>query len=147
MKYLTLTLLLLSGCATVPQANLEANEKAKQFTAPKNGNSSVYIYENRGTDLVSSNNIYVNDKCVGQLNYSSFIQLELPAGDYIFGMESYQGENKIDVSLEANTIKVIKAHSAAGFSYFLTQVEDKDVSKAMDTIKKTPLVKPYECRK
>ena len=147
MKYPLLSVLLLSGCAAVPQADPEETNKAKQFITPQNGNSSVYIYENRGTDLVSSNNIYVDDKCVGQVNYSSFVQLELPAGDYVFGMESYQDANEIDVTLEANSIKIIKAHSAAGFSYFLTQVEDKDYSKAMDTIKKLPLAKAHECRK
>lgn len=147
MKYPLLSVLLLSGCAAVPQAGQEETNKAKQFITPKNSKSSVYIYESRGTDLVSSNNIYVDGNCVGQVNYSSFVQLELPAGDYVFGMESYQGENEIEVTLEANSIKFIKAHSAAGFSYFLTQVEDNDYSKAMDTIKKLPLVKAYECRR
>lgn len=147
MKYPLLSVLLLSGCAAVPQADQEETNKAKQFITPQNGNASVYIYESRGTDLVSSNNIYVDDKCVGQVNYSSFVQFELPAGDYVFGMESYQDANEIDVTLEANSIKIIKAHSAAGFSYFLTQVEDNDYSKAMDIIKKLPLAKAYECRK
>ncbi|OED66391.1 hypothetical protein A165_04060 [Vibrio tasmaniensis ZS-17] len=151
MKKVIMTIALIAatqvtGCASVTRASSDADLLAKEFIVPSNGSASVYIYTFRGTDLASGNNIYADGVCIAQLNNKAFTQIQLPAGEHIFGMESYKGANELITTLEPNSITVLAAHSAAGFSYYLTEVETEDIASAKENINSIPLVQPYVCR-
>jgi len=141
-----LTALAATGCASIPVADEAHSNAAKQFSTPTDGTSLVYVYTDRATDLVSTSNIYIDGKCIGYLNYSAFTYVETTPGEHVFGMESYQGANELTVTTEANHITILKAHSAAGFSYYLTLVGDDDMEYAKERIKSTPLVDADVCK-
>lgn len=137
---IALALLVTTGCASIKEANIQSSVSAKQFITPTDGSTAVYIYTSRVSDLVTSNDVFVGDKCVGTLNYSAFTRINIPAGKTTIGIMSYQGINKKPVTLKPNSIYIAKAESAAGFSYYIRLVSEENKATAMDTIKDTSMV-------
>ncbi|TFH67528.1 DUF2846 domain-containing protein [Gammaproteobacteria bacterium LSUCC0057] len=98
---LALFLLLATGCASVPMANLEEDASRKEFSAPEEGKAGLYIYRNSHFGAAVKKNIYVNQKFIGQTAPMVYHYIELDAGEHIVSTESEFGNN--DILLKADS--------------------------------------------
>jgi hypothetical protein len=96
------TIALLSGCASVPTESPEKEEIAKQFNAPSEGNSGVYIYRAGGPGGSLKKDIWIDDECVGESAPHVFFYTEL-SGDkeYKISTESEFSPNDLIVKTES----------------------------------------------
>ncbi|MGF2280881.1 DUF2846 domain-containing protein, partial [Acinetobacter baumannii] len=66
------------GCASVPQANPQLAQQAKQLTAPTNGNAVIYVY--RSNNIVGSalkKDVWVDGECLGETARGIFFYKEV----------------------------------------------------------------------
>lgn len=76
---MAVTVMVISGCASVPMAPLSEDTKAKKFeTIP--GKSSVYVYRNESFGAAIRVTVAVNEKMLGQTAPYSYYLLHLEPG-------------------------------------------------------------------
>lgn len=102
--------LFISGCASVDMASKEESAIAKEFNAPSQGNSGVYIYRNSFIGKALKKDIWIDGKCIGESAPDVFFYTEVE-GNKI---------HKIDTESEfsPNTLEMM---FIAGKNYFIRQ--------------------------
>lgn len=76
-----LVLVLLTGCAAVPMASMEADASAKQFQ-PKKGYSNIYLYRNETFGAAIAMTVSLNGKVMGKTGSQTYFLWEVPPGRY-----------------------------------------------------------------
>ena len=107
---LLVSLLVMTGCASVPMETAEKNSIAKKFNPPSEGSSGLYIYRNSFVGKALKKDIWVDGKCIGET-----------APD-IFFYESVEGDTSHKVSTESEFSPndlIVKVKS--GINYFIRQ--------------------------
>ena len=98
------------GCASVPQADSQLNQQAKQLIPPSNGNAAIYVY--RSNSIVGAalkKDVWLDGKCLGETARGTFFYKEVLAGNHTLSTESEFSPNHL----------VVKADS--GKQYFVQQ--------------------------
>lgn len=99
------------GCASVPKANLELSQQAKQLNAPSAGNAGIYLYRSNalfGTAL--KKDLWIDGKCIGETSRGVFFYKE------VLGDQEHTVSTESEFS--ANNL-VLK--TASGKKYFIQQ--------------------------
>lgn len=110
MLLVILVMFVFTGCATVPMANKEKSDYAKEFNPPANGKSGLYIYRSGSFGGALKKDILVDDECIGESAPNIFFYTEVE-GDK---------EHKISTESEFSPNDlIIKVKS--GLNYFITQ--------------------------
>lgn len=104
------SVLMLTGCASVNMANKEEADKAKQFAAPNSGSSGLYVYRNGFFGKALKKDIWVDGKCLGESASDVFFYTQVEGGK----------KHKIETESEfsPNSLEVIMD---AGKNYFIRQ--------------------------
>jgi hypothetical protein len=76
-----LVLILLTGCAAVPMASMEADTSAKQFQ-PKKGQANIYLYRNETFGAAVAMTVSLNGKVMGKTGAQTYFLWEVPPGRY-----------------------------------------------------------------
>lgn len=102
MKHLTITLftsivLILTGCASVPMASVEADAQAKQFV-PSDGKSKIYVYRNENFGAALKMTVLLDDKILADTAAKTYVVAEVEPGQHILVSKT---EN--DAMLELDT--------------------------------------------
>ncbi|NUF12006.1 DUF2846 domain-containing protein [Acinetobacter oleivorans] len=99
------------GCASVPQANPQLAQQAKQLTAPTTGNAVIYVY--RSNNVVGSalkKDVWVDGECLGETARGIFFYKEV------------SGNQEHTVSTESEfSPNHLKFKTEAGKNYFVQQ--------------------------
>ncbi|MBJ9704998.1 DUF2846 domain-containing protein [Acinetobacter calcoaceticus] len=99
------------GCASVPQANPQLAQQAKQLTEPTNGNAAIYVY--RSNNVVGSalkKDVWVDGECLGETARGIFFYKEV------------SGNQEHTVSTESEfSPNHLKFKTEAGKNYFVQQ--------------------------
>ena len=74
-----LILLALTGCATVPMANVEKDNVAKSFSIPE-GNANIYLYRNEILGAAVKLAVVLDDKLVGDTAAQTYMLLKVTPG-------------------------------------------------------------------
>ena len=93
---LSMGVLLLSGCATVPMASTEKDSTSKQFS-PVPEKASLYIFRNEVLGAAIPLSVFVNGKNLGQTASKTYFHLSLLPGEYSIDSTA---ENVCTLSLE-----------------------------------------------
>ncbi|MFC3912895.1 DUF2846 domain-containing protein [Pseudaeromonas sharmana] len=102
--------LFLTGCATVPLADTQAETQAKSFSAPENNMAALYIYRDSFVGKGLKKDIFVDGKCVGEsADRTFFYQLVEGGKDHAVTTESEFSPNKLSI------------HTEPGKNYFIRQ--------------------------
>jgi hypothetical protein len=104
---LSVLILLLQGCASVPMAAMEEDANAKMFS-PLPDKASIYIYRNEVFGAAIPLTVLVNGKKLGQTASKTYFKIDVLPGEY--EIES--------VSENTSTLKLI---SEAAKNYFVWQ--------------------------
>lgn len=105
--FMLASILLLTGCASVPMAPLDQDAKAKDFL-PAPNRASLYIYRNESIGAAIPMTVSVNGKALGQTAAQTYFRLNIMPGKY--NLESH-AENVSSFSLLVE----------AGKNYFVWQ--------------------------
>lgn len=105
--FVMLSALLMVGCASVPMASLDADTKAKEFTALP-GKAALYVYRNETLGGAIPMSVGVNGKILGQTGPQTYFHLNLVPGLY-------------EVDSHAENISKISLSAEAGKAYFVWQ--------------------------
>ena len=138
--------LFISGCASVNMASQDESRKAKEFNAPSQGNSGVYIYRNSFVGKALKKDIWIDGKCIGESAPDVFFYTEVE-GDKT---------HKIDTESEfsPNTLEVM---FVAGKNYFIRQfikmgvfvggagLEEIPEAQGKEDVAKLEMAKPGTC--
>ena len=104
---LVITSLLLSGCASVPLAELEKDAIAKTFIPPPD-KASLYIYRNEVLGAAIPMTVIVNGNNLGQTAHKSYFHLNVLPGEY-------------EIESAAENVSRVSLNLAANKNYFVWQ--------------------------
>lgn len=97
------SIILLSGCASVPMATRAESEQAKQFTTEQD-KSKIYIFRESmfgGKGLRKA--LWVDGEYIGRLVDGSFTVKVVDPGEHLISTKSEFGNNHLYLKTEANT--------------------------------------------
>jgi len=104
------TILLFSGCASVPMEGIEKSNMVKKFNPPSDGKAGLYIYRSGPLGSALKKDIWVDEKCIGE------------SASNIFFYEEVTGnvEHKISTESEFSPNDLI-LKTITGHNYFIRQ--------------------------
>jgi hypothetical protein len=94
-------LIVLAGCASVPEATPERDAEAKQFEANP-GAATLYVFRNdsRATPTTEDSVLYVNDRLIGATLPGTYFRVDLLAGEHdLHGYGYDQGSLRVRAGL------------------------------------------------
>jgi hypothetical protein len=98
-----------SGCASVPMESKDLSAKAKEFNAPSEGTSGLYIYRTSGVGSALKKDIWVDDKCIGETAPEMFFYEEVEGNqEHKISTESEFSPNELLVTTESGKNYFIK---------------------------------------
>ncbi|MBC9229618.1 DUF2846 domain-containing protein [bacterium SPL81] len=99
------------GCASVPTANNQLNEQAKNLTAPSQGQAAVYVYRsNSVVGAALKKDVWIDGDCLGETARGTFFLKEV------------SGNQKHTVSTESEfSPNHLEFMTEAGKQYFIQQ--------------------------
>jgi len=99
-----------TGCANVPLASQENNQKAKTFAAPDEGKSGLYVYRDSFVGKALKKDVYIDGNCLGE------------TADRVFFYTHVQGDQQHKVSTESEfSPNDLLMTMQAGKNYFVRQ--------------------------
>jgi len=99
-----------TGCANVPLASQENNQKAKTFAAPDEGKSGLYVYRDSFVGKALKKDVYIDGNCLGE------------TADRVFFYTQVQGDQQHKVSTESEfSPNDLLLTMQAGKNYFVRQ--------------------------
>ncbi len=104
------TVLLFSGCASVPMESTEKSDMVKKFSSPEDGKVGLYIYRSGSFGAALKKDIWVDGKCIGE------------SAPNVFFYEEVMGnvEHKVSTESEFSPNDLI-FKSDSGHNYFVRQ--------------------------
>lgn len=106
---------LFAGCASVPMENSEANNKAKAFNTPSEGNAGLYIYRAGGPGASLKKDVRIDGKCIGETAPHMFFYEEVPGGkEYKISTESEFSPNDLLLRAESGENYFVRQYIKMG---------------------------------
>lgn len=112
-KIITLTAVMssiyLTGCASVPMASGDLDKAKKEFSAPSENKSGLYIYRNSSFGAALKKTISIDGAIIGESAANTYFYKEVSPGTHEISTESEFSDNKITIDFQK------------GINYFVQQ--------------------------
>jgi hypothetical protein len=95
--------LYLAGCASVPMAPAENDQAKKEFTAPPEGMSGLYIYRNSSFGGALKKTIRIDGKIIGETAPHTYFYTALKPGMHDLATESEFSDNTLSIDFQPGT--------------------------------------------
>ena len=119
---LTFVLLLLTGCASTPQASREADADAKQFVTHPSS-STIYVYRSEVDRPRDQTVLYVDDRIIGATLPGAYFRIDaVPGRRVLQGIAADSGRIALDT--RPGTLYFVEMHVIEGQSHFRLVPED-----------------------
>jgi uncharacterized protein YlaN (UPF0358 family) len=107
---IAVTVLLATGCTSVPMESKEKSELAKKYNSPSDGKAGLYVYRSGSFGGALKKDVWLDGKCVGETAPNMFFYEEIEGN----------AEHKVSTESEfsANDL-LVKTES--GKNYFVSQ--------------------------
>lgn len=96
-----MVLLVLSGCASVPMASVEADAEAKEFKTPPEGKSGLYVFRDGFMGQALKKTITVDGEFLGETAPDVYFYKVLDAGEHTVSTESEFSPNDLIINTES----------------------------------------------
>jgi protein involved in sex pheromone biosynthesis len=130
------SLLLLSGCASVPMASKEADSSLKQFVTPNESKAGLYVYRNSLVGQALKKSISLDGVVIGETANKVYFYKEITPGNHTLATESEFSDNSIDFKADGGKnyfarqyIKIGVFVGGAGIEMVDEEVGKKEVSE------------------
>ncbi|OYU45302.1 MAG: hypothetical protein CFE44_08225 [Burkholderiales bacterium PBB4] len=138
--------LLFSGCASVQMASKAESAKAKEFTAPKQGNAGVYLYRNSFAGKALKKDLWIDGKCIGESAPDVFFYTEVEGGKiHKIDTESEFSPNTLELMLEAGKNYFIRQFIKLGVFVGGAGVEQISEEQGKADVTKLEMATPGKC--
>jgi hypothetical protein len=119
MKKLLLPLLLLmiaalTGCASVPMATPEADQKAKAFASPSSDMASLYILRDSQLGGALKKMIKIDGQNIGETAPYTYFHVFAKPGKRTLSTQSEFSDNSLDLTLEAGKNHYVRNYMKMG---------------------------------
>ncbi len=112
---MTLILLLLAGCASVPMESAQKTTDAKKFAPPSEGKAGLYLYRYGSFGAALKKDIWLDGKCVGETARNTFFYEEVDAAvEHKISTESEFSPNDLLLRAESGKLYFIKQYIKFG---------------------------------
>lgn len=91
----------LGGCASVPMASKEEDNTKKEFLAPPEGSSGLYIYRNSYLGGALKKDVYIDGKLIGETAPMVYFYKRVEAGKHTLSTESEFSKNYLILQAES----------------------------------------------
>lgn len=95
-----LTSMYLTGCASVPMDSADTDKAKKEFSAPADGKSGLYIYRNSSFGAALKKTISIDGKVVGESAHNTYFYKEVEPGTHELSTESEFSDNKLSLEFK-----------------------------------------------
>ncbi len=151
IKAISLTAVLtifLGGCASVPMESTENSNHAKQFNAPSEGKSGLYIYRDSFVGQALKKDIWVNGNCIGESAPDTFFYEQVEGDkEHKISTESEFSPNDLILKVQAGKNYFIEQFIKMGVFVGGAGLEVVDEKKGMEAVSKLDLAKKGQCSK
>lgn len=135
---LSISIMVIGGCASVPRASLESDTQAKQFVTPQGQKAGLYLLR-KGTFYGGAlqREVKLNGKLVGKLGNATYYYLQVSPGKYTVSTESSFGENSIDLIVESGKNYFVNQYLGVGLVTARTDLEvfnEEDGKREVSTL-------------
>ena len=145
---LALSAFVLTGCASVDMASKEESDKAKQFGAPSQGNSGVYVYRNSFAGKALKKDIRVDGKCLGESAADVFFYTQVEGGKkHKIETESEFSPNALEVFMESGKNYFVRQFIKMGAFVGGADLEQIPEEQGKADVAKLGLAQPGTCGK
>jgi len=138
---------LLSGCASVPLESAEATRKAKEFSAPAEGQAGVYIYRaNTHFGGALKKDIWIDGNCIGESAKGVFFYAEVEGDrEHTVATESEFSPNLLQLFMQAGRNYFIRQYIRMGAFVGQANLESVDEERGKAEIEPLPLAVNGTC--
>lgn len=145
---LALSVLVLTGCASVDMANKDESDKAKQFSAPSAGNSGVYVYRNSFVGKALKKDIWINGDCLGESASDVFFYTQVEGGKkHKIETESEFSPNALEVFMEVGKNYFVRQFIKMGVFAGGADLEQVTEEQGKADVAKLDMAQPGNCSK
>lgn len=143
---LAIAALILTGCASVNMASKEESARAKQFAAPGDGNSGLYVYRNSFVGTALKKDIWVDGKCLGESAPDVFFYTQVEGGRmHKVETESEFSPNALELFMEAGKNYFVRQFIKLGVFVGGADLEQVSQEQGKADLAKLELALPGAC--
>lgn len=124
----SLSLALLSGCASVPMASTEQDQHSKTFAAPPADQSGLYIFRDSILGTAIKKTVKVDGQVIGETAINTYFYRLIKPGQHVLATESEFSDNAIELYTEPG--KNYYVRQSIKFGVFVGGAKLESVSEA-----------------
>ncbi len=134
----TLAIVTLSGCATVPMASKAQDTEAKQFIVPE-GKSSIYVYRNEFLGGAVAMEIDLDGSQVAITRANNYVRLIVEPGKHTITSHA-ENEHSVDVNAEKGKNHFVWQEAKMGIMMARTKLNLVDEEEGRQGVNECSLV-------
>lgn len=137
LSSLLFAFLALAGCASVPMATPEADQKAKTFTAPSTQMASLYIFRDSPFGAALRKKVKIDGQEIGDTASGTYFNIFAKPGKRTLSTESEFSDNHFEIVLEAGKAHFVRNYIKMGVFVGGANFEIVDEAEAKLAIKES----------
>lgn len=138
---LLVLMLTLGGCATVPMASVEEDAAAKEFPAPPEGKSGLYIFRDGYLGSALKKTISIDGEEIGETAPSVFFYRIVDAGKHTLSTESEFSPNDLIIKTESGKNHFVENYIKLGVIVGGANLVEVDENEGKSRVRKLNLAK------
>ena len=144
--FITIFILLVSGCTSVPMANVEQSNMAKKFMPPPAGKSALYIYRDSSFGGALKKDVLIDDKCIGETAPNVFFYKQVEGNkEYKLSTESEFSPNDLVLKVKSGKLYFIRQYIKMGVFVGGAGLELVENTKGKEAVKGLEMAKQGTC--
>jgi len=143
---IAVTVLLATGCTSVPMESKERSELAKQYNSPSEGKAGLYVYRSGSFGGALKKDVWLNGKCVGETAPNMFFYEEVEGNtEHKVSTESEFSPNDLLVKTESGKNYFVSQYIKMGVFVGGAGVELVDEEKGKKQVSKLDMAIKGKC--
>ena len=137
------SLSILSGCASVPMASMEEDNRMKEFKNPPKGYSGIYIYRNSNFGGALKKDIYIDGQILGESAPMTYFYTRVKAGKHTLSTESEFSPNDLSLTTQSGKNHFVRQYIKFGAFVGGAGLESVSDSVGKNGVLECNLAKPF----
>ena len=142
------SIILFSGCSTVPLEPKGISDKTKEFNLPANGDAGLYVYRDSFVGQALKKDVWVDNKCLGETAADVFFYKSIKGDiEHKVSTESEFSPNDLTLKTESGKNYFVRQYIKMGIFVGGAGVEVIEEEEAKKAISKLDMAVPGTCSK
>lgn len=146
--FLSMAVLLVVGCASVPMQDVKTSGQAKAFNTPTNGNAGLYVYRDTALGSALKKDVWVDGECLGETAPKMFFYKEILGNQkHVITTESEFGNQDLWLETKAGENYFVKQVIRPGLFVAGAYLKEMEAGQGMKEVTKLDMAHTGKCRK